>query len=524
MAALAVAALWFVLCRHLSSEWSVNDQYSYGWFVPFFAAFLFWLRWEERPETRKPKVGSRKGGIAIGIAIAALIILLPIRLFEVANPDWRPLGWIHASAVIAVTFVVIYFVGGWAWVPHFNFPIFFFLIAVPWISPVEQPIVQGLMRLIASLATEIVSLFGIPAQVEGNLIRIENGVVGVNEACSGVRSLQTSLMIGLLFGELKRFTITRRLVLLAGAVLIALIANLGRAIFLVWIASARGLVAVDRWHDFAGYAIVAVVFLGSLGLAKILERDKAERLKAKVEAPTDRQPKTLLSPLPFAFCLLWLVAVEVAVESWYRAHERNLITRSGWNVRPPENAVALRDLKIDEGVRQTLRFDTGRAATWKSSDPGAVESITNYLYFFRWNPGSSSVIRARAHRPDICLPSSGWTETADRGLKSYLARDGTAIPAHHAIFKHETGKATVHTFFSLEEDKVRRDEARPDLTLPPGTQPDWSVNARIRMVRNGIRNLGQQVLEFVLLTNRPMDDQTAEEKFGQFVREAVEKK
>jgi len=42
--ALALGALWFVCCRHLSEEWRFNEQYSYGWFVPFFAAYLFWLR------------------------------------------------------------------------------------------------------------------------------------------------------------------------------------------------------------------------------------------------------------------------------------------------------------------------------------------------------------------------------------------------------------------------------------------------------------------------------------------------
>src|SRR5437899_1650250 len=31
-----VAALWFGLCRELSGEWSVNEQYNFGWFVPFF--------------------------------------------------------------------------------------------------------------------------------------------------------------------------------------------------------------------------------------------------------------------------------------------------------------------------------------------------------------------------------------------------------------------------------------------------------------------------------------------------------
>ena len=46
---LVLGALWFVCCRHLSAEWSFNEQYNYGWFVPFFAAYLFWLRWEDRP-------------------------------------------------------------------------------------------------------------------------------------------------------------------------------------------------------------------------------------------------------------------------------------------------------------------------------------------------------------------------------------------------------------------------------------------------------------------------------------------
>ena len=48
--------LWFILCRDLSLEWSSNEQYSYGWFVPFFAAFLFWLRFEDAAHLRS---GSR---------------------------------------------------------------------------------------------------------------------------------------------------------------------------------------------------------------------------------------------------------------------------------------------------------------------------------------------------------------------------------------------------------------------------------------------------------------------------------
>jgi hypothetical protein len=46
---LALGGLWLICCRHLSAEWSYNEQYNYGWFVPFFALYLFWLRWEDRP-------------------------------------------------------------------------------------------------------------------------------------------------------------------------------------------------------------------------------------------------------------------------------------------------------------------------------------------------------------------------------------------------------------------------------------------------------------------------------------------
>jgi exosortase len=532
---LLLLGLWFVLCRQLSGEWSDNEQYSYGWFVPLFALFLFWLRWEEKPEVggRKSEVGRQKL-IAVAIGLAALLLLLPIRLFEIANPDWRPLGWVHTGVVVTMTLLVLWAAGGKAWVRHFAFPVAFFLVAVPWISPIEQPIVQGLMRIVAAVASETITLFGIPAQLEGSLIRVNTGLVGVNEACSGVRSLQTSIMIGLLFGELKRLSVPRRILLVLGALAIALIANFGRAFFLVWIAATQSIPAVDRWHDFAGYSIVAVVFCGSLLLTAILNRNKKVESRkeevgneetGKASAPRFLLPTSyfLLSPSYFLLSLLWLVAVEAGAHAWYRGHEKNLTARGSWSVRPPEKAPGFREIKIDDSVRQTLRFDLGREVTWKTiGDATPGFSTTNYLFFFRWNPGSASVLRARAHRPDICLPSIGWQQLADRGAKTYLVRDEIPIVARHITFRQGNGNAVAHTFFCLQEDKTHTEELRPDLQLAEGVQPDWSIKARFRTVRNGIRNLGQQVLEVIFVSPQPMDDQMAEDKFAQLLREAVE--
>ncbi len=210
LSVLFLAALWFGLCRELSGEWSVNEEYNFGWFVPFFALYLFWLRWEDRPqiEIRSPKSEIRnRQTIAALLAIPVLLLLLPVRLFEIANPEWRLLAWLYAFAVVKLTLLLLWSAGGRAWLRHFAFPVAFIFIAVPWPTALEVPVIQGLMRLVAHVAAETAMLLGTPAQVEGNLIRVSNGLVGVNEACSGIRSLQTSLMIGLLFGEVKRLSV-----------------------------------------------------------------------------------------------------------------------------------------------------------------------------------------------------------------------------------------------------------------------------------------------------------------------------
>jgi exosortase len=532
LAALIVfGALWFVLCRQLSGEWTVNEQYKYGWFVAFFALYLFWLRWQDRPEQRSP----RKPLLAwIFIGVPALLLLLPIRLFEIGTPEWRPLGWIHAASVAALTLLYVWSAGGQPWLRHFAFPIAFFFVAVPWVTPIEVPIIQGLMRVVAAVAAETVTLFGIPTQLEGNLIRVTSGLVGVNEACSGVRSLQTSLMIGLLFGELKRLSIWRRFVLVAGAIAIALAANLCRVIFLIWIAATRNISEVNRWHGFAGYTIVGLVFVGSVVLAMLLGRKK-EQGRSKVG---DRKIENRTShfPLPTScvlFALCWIVAVELGAQFWYRVHEKNLVTATRWDVQWPETAPNFRKLKIDEGVRRILRFDEGQGAAWTSpvasasepSSPEKSKTITCLLYLFRWNAGRNSALLANLHRPDVCLPATGWHQVADTGVRSYPVGGSFALPFRHFEFRNHISGSSVqqiaHAFYCLSKDRVPSNVAADSKLQMAGAPSTWTRGERIRQVLEGRRHLGQQVLEVVFISAEPIPVADAESRFGELVREIV---
>ncbi len=143
-ALLVLFTLWFILCRQVSGEWSVNEQYNYGWFVPFFAGYLFWLRWQDRPmEGRAPSRPNLRTAqrpslqVATSILVIALLLLFPLRLFEIGNPDWRPLSWLHAAITVFVTLALIWKLGGKPWLMHFAFPVAFIFVAVPWVTPVE---------------------------------------------------------------------------------------------------------------------------------------------------------------------------------------------------------------------------------------------------------------------------------------------------------------------------------------------------------------------------------------------------
>ena len=530
---LFLAALWFGLCRQLSGEWSVNEEYNFGWFVPFFALYVFWLRWQDRP---KP-ISNFKSRIlslsASAIAIVALLLLFPLRLFEIANPEWRLLDWTHALAVVMLTLLVLWSAGGKAWLRHFAFPVAFIFIAVPWPTVLEAPVIQGLMRVVARAAAETAMLLGTPAQVEGNLIRVSNGLVGVNEACSGIRSLQTSLMISLLFGEVKRFSVLRRLTLVVCAVVIALLGNFLRAVFLVRIAAIENLSEVSRWHDIAGYSIIAFVFVATLGVAYLLGRSQARDRTSEIRIQNPQSAIgnwQLAIPVSYiAIALCWLLFVEIGTAAWYRLHERDLVSGIHWNVQWPEQAPNFRKLKIDNEIRAVLRFDEGDAAGWTISSPvNATEPniVPCSLYAFRWNPGKNSALLANLHRPDVCLPASGWTQVADDGVRNYSVMGVFELPFRHFEFRRafeNSAPQTAHAFYCLSEDRAVASSAPLPTSLPSmsGSRSEWTRAERIRTVLEGRRHLGQQVIQAIFISSYPFSGADAESQLRDLIREVV---
>src|SRR5262249_50597467 len=154
-------------------------------------------------------------------------------------------------------------------------------------------------------------------------------LVGIDEACSGVRSLQAALMVSIFLGELWRLSFLRRLNLIAGSLLLVLLANFGRTTVLVWAGAHHGIEAVGNWHNVVCTSAFVVAFGVLLVLAWLLRsKANAELLRMPASPQPHRVPRWV-----WLSCLAWLVVVEGATEVWYSSNESGIGKNPRWAVR-----------------------------------------------------------------------------------------------------------------------------------------------------------------------------------------------
>jgi exosortase len=433
---LPLAWLWFVLINDLRVEWTVNPQYNYGWAVPFLCLFLVWER-SQKSEVRSQK---SEGGVSAGgkfqhsafqrfsfqlLFVVCAFLYAPTRLIEEANPDWRLVSWALALEVVGLTLIFIHLASGASRLPpsafrlppsDFVFPICFFLVAVPWPSPIEMPLIQGLTRADTVCTTELLGWLGIPAMPHGNVIEVATGMVGIDEACSGIRSFQATLMISLFLGEIYLLGAWHRMFCVFAGFALSFVFNLSRMSLLVWVAARKGVAAIAAWHDPAGVTILIACFFSLWGLAVFLKnrqqkgesRDssgKAETRKTETLKPETGNPSSVLRPLAVGL-IAWIVLTEFSVEGWYRWHEVRVPAAVQWTVAWPVSEPAFTELALPERTRQILRYDEGRSAAW-AADGSKWQAV-----FLRWRPGRTAIHLAQNHTPEVCMTAAGHTLNA----------------------------------------------------------------------------------------------------------------
>jgi exosortase len=443
LAAGVLLLLWAYAVYRLGTLWYSSPDYAYGWFVPLLCLALFWERWKRRPA---PELLQASTGPLILFAVLALT-LLPSCLFLEVIPYWRFAGWAFAGAIIGITFCALYLIGGRSWVHHFAFPLLFFLIAVPWPTRFEAPLIAKMSHLNAAVSTWAANLLGTPAIRRGVVIQTGAGLVGIDEACSGIRSFQAAVMVALFLGELFRYAFFRRIFFLVSAAALAFACNVVRTTYLVRVCDLKGKAAANLAHDPAGFTILAITLAGLLVLAWFLrprersedsgqpalpatERESAAELEVRTRwseaespgaapatGPRDWPGKEAGGHRPgvglkgaLVGLVLWILAVEAGIEAWFRPTENRAASRSNWSLQLPTQQLEFREAPIRDSVRRMLKYDEGKQAEWREANGRPWQ-----VFCLRWFPARTryraveATDQARGHAPDECLQLAGMT-------------------------------------------------------------------------------------------------------------------
>ena len=473
----ALGVLWIALFYRLAFIWETDDQYSHGWMVPVFAAWIFARRWSTRPEPARP---GRTWPAAVALA-ALWVPAAGAYLILESSPEWRPMMWLLAGAVFAASLLLAWLAGGAPWRRHFTFAFFFALAAVPWPYDFEQWLTLELSLIGARITGILLNLGGILAHVQGNNIEIDVGVLGVEDACSGVRSFQSSLMVALLFGEWFGFRAGWRIFLAVAGIVAAYLLNIARMLVLCLAARQGGIDILDQWHDPAGFAILllSMAFLFTLSLA-------LQKLPgATVALPPAPVPGPVPAPRTLAASALTLGATALlflSCEAWYRVHDTRLVPIDTWALAPAPPGVKEEPLGLEEG----LGYDEGFRRRWTDAQARSLD-----LIYMRWLPGRKSA-SSGPHAPDWCQRGLG-REITNKSPARMTRIGGLELP--YQIYTIVDGQRTFHLLFTFND-------GRPD--------SDWvsaglmgSENHRERRLRRALdghrTKAGQVALQIALV-------------------------
>jgi len=493
-----IGVIWALLFRQVSWEWDIIPQYNYGYAVPFLAAYLGWKRWETAPAV--DRYSPSKGLIwTLGIsAVLLLALFAPARLVQEANRDWRLLYWIQGGIACGLTWTLIAGMGGKRWIAHFTFPILFALLAIPWPTLAEELWIQGLRDSVTHFAVEILNWTGVPAFQRGTVIELGNGLVGVDEACSGIQSFQASLMVSFFLGELFELKWRWRIPVIGFSLLWAYLLNVVRAYTLARIARVSGPQGVEEWHDFTGLTLMGICFGGIILLALWLDLKTSKPVLTKSAKPASKLPEWVS-----IVSAIWVALIAVGVEGWYRVHENRASEGKSlpqWTVQWPAPDTVLQRVDDDfaDSVRTILRYNEAEKTYWKESDQ------TSWLgYYFEWERGNAAVMNTQYHTPQGCMTFSGVeVQSSHPSFEVEVDKVSFKISA----FTAKDDRREFHVFYLLWKDPPGLDNSSNE-----GTDHDWSARKRLRNALHGKRNYAQQTLQ-VAVFDAP-DYEYAKRKF-----------
>ena len=244
---LVVLTLWLYRDTGASmvALWNSSETFAHGYVVPLISLWLIWRRRSELAALALSYAPSPSALVGVVLAGMAWIV-----------GEAATVNALRQFAFVAMLVLAVPAVAGWPLARRLAVPLGFLFFAVPF----GDFLLPWLMSMTADFTVLALRLSGIPVYRDGLQFVIPSGTWSVVEACSGVRYLIASLMVGTLFAYLNYRSLKRRALFILVAMAVPIVANWLRAYMIVMIGHLTGnKLAVGVDHLIYGWVFFGVV-------------------------------------------------------------------------------------------------------------------------------------------------------------------------------------------------------------------------------------------------------------------------
>jgi len=254
------AAAFYPVYPELFSTWLNHPNNSHGILVPFISLYFFW---EKRSRLSQAAPGSSIWGLII------LIISMAFYIISLAGA----VAFIARLMIVSSLAGLILFAAGKKIFKSVMFPVLYLFFMVPVPDSIISQVALPLQFFATTISAVIIKAMSIPVFQEGNMLYFAQTQLEVAEACSGIRSIASLTMLSVLFAYFSKPGKGKKVLLVASAVPIALLANIIRVTGTGILAHFYGdQMAQGFLHEFSGLAVFVFGFFILLGVFFLLNR------------------------------------------------------------------------------------------------------------------------------------------------------------------------------------------------------------------------------------------------------------
>ena len=407
LAVLFVAAYWIPL-KGIVNVWMTNEDYSYGFIIPFISAYLVW----ERRDTLRNIMFRSSWKV-----LPLLIVFVAISVYAVLGSS----GNVSRPAIPFLIFLMLAFCFGTDFVGKILLPLVFLIFMIPIPDILERTLGIYLKSISSQLAGLFIRLFGISVHVSGNVIDLGVNQLQVVDACNGLRYLLPLLALGVLYSHLFEKERWKKGFCIAASIPLAILMNSFRIGITGILTNYYGTkVAEGFMHAFSGWVIFLVSFICLFAIGKALSLFPSVQGKRNLKTSSLEANKETGSPgggeigdgnTAFIVSVVLLIIVAGLT---FSTKTMPAVRLEGGISGFPQSFGDWKG-KVEIVDPEAVRL-SGAQEAFSGSYRGAGEKEVSLFLGYR----STAFLENENffHSPMVCLPSAGWeiSKTNVRGI------------------------------------------------------------------------------------------------------------